>query len=116
MRHRKISLLAATISLLFAAAAPAQANIQIAGLAIIAHPAWHQHHQRYWWPAQDDCTIGTVERNGVLRGIPGVVCTTRLAGWHSTPPNINPADVVDPTPAAENYCPLKPGGWCHKPN
>jgi hypothetical protein len=66
------------------------------GAAILSFHGAAHHQQQYWWPAAVNCQIGTVQKNGVFRATPGIVCTTTPAGWHSTPPYINPADVVNP--------------------
>lgn len=74
-------------------------KLLILGAMLLSSHGHLTHHQqpRYWWPAANTCMFGTIERNGVLRGRPGVFCTTTPAGWHSTPPDINPADIVDPS-------------------
>lgn len=62
------------------------------GIAILGFTG-APHHQRYWWTAADNCTVGTIERAGVWRGRPGVICTAIPAGWHTTPqPPMNMAE------------------------
>ena len=61
------------------------------------------HHQRYWWPAQDTCTITTgTDRHGVWHATPFIQCSSSPAHYASAPP----------PPAAGAINPNNPQTWC----
>lgn len=54
--------------------------------AVLSLAGGHHHRPTYFWPAMDNCTVGTLQKNGVFRGTLGVVCVPVPAHWASTPP------------------------------
>lgn len=58
--------------------------IAIIGTALaLAVP--HHHQPRYWWLPSSTCQVGTIQKNGIFRGVLGIVCTTDRGGWHNKP-------------------------------
>lgn len=95
-------------------------RLLITGAILLGGHGHLQHHQQYWWPAQNACTITTgVRRDGSWQAIPYIQCTAIPAHYSNTqpPPMIGiPANSPQAQAFNQNYCPYKPGGWCSKPS
>jgi hypothetical protein len=95
-------------------------HLLIIGAILLSGHGHLTQPQPYFWPAMNRCVLTTgTDRHGVWHAKPFIQCTPVPAHFAKTPPPPIVGGISPNSPQAaqfnQNYCPLKPDGYCTPP-